>query len=49
MLEAPKVPKNHYQKKLEEIARLGNYQAVASIPQPVNDFNYTIKRSAIVR
>lgn len=33
---------NLYRRNLKEIARMGNYQPIASIPQPSEDFNYTL-------
>lgn len=33
---------NNYQKNLKNIAKMAYYQPIASIPQPSQDFNYTL-------
>ena len=42
MLKPLPHPDSPYKKQLQEIARIANYQPVASIPQPTCDFNYSI-------
>jgi hypothetical protein len=36
-----------YRKNLKEIARIAQYEPIASIPQPSRGFNYTIVRRSI--
>ena len=40
---------NPYRKQLREIAKMANYEPIASIPNQASDFNYTFAKNGSIR